>query len=696
VNLRPELGVNVVGYFSTESGLGAAARGYVRALRSLAVPCSVRDVSELSVGHRAEDRTLTGFDLESPHEVNLVCVNAEQHFSAMEHLGADWFGSRYNIAAWAWELPRFPAKWSDRFRYYDEIWAGSSFTVNALAEASPIPVVRVPPVLTGPEGSRDGGRRRLVADDEFVFLFVFDFKSFVQRKNPIAVIDAFMAAFVPHERVRLVIKCVNAESSQAELCGMRERSSGYPIEIYDGYWSRDEVLDLMAACDCYVSLHRSEGIGLTIAEAMAQAKPVVATGWSGNMDFMNIGNSFPVRYDLVPIENGAGPYREGEVWADPSIDHAAEQMRYVADHRDEASGRGRAARHELEASFSDAEVGTCIASRLDVISRRDAFRALRGGLGRGDLVPPYVNYRRVVRTIREIATSVLPPGARGLVTTKGDDALLDLPGLEASHFPSEGDGAYAGHHPADSGAAIAQLEAGVADGARFLLFPNTAFWWLDHYEPFFAHLDGNHRRTWRDEHCIIYELRSPGSKATIVSTGLEAELASLSTMESDLRSRLLRAHDHGLHRYPAFSAPRDSGYEHMKDAIRAVARGSLPAGPAIVVSRGDEDLLQLDGREAWHYPLGNGGVYAGFYPPDSAAAVGHLEELIRRGARFLIFPSTGFWWLAHYDGLRRYLDERHARLWSDQHCIVYELGARAVRRRWRRRARLRTGKGDTT
>ena len=169
-------GMNVSGYFRTESGVGAAGRGYVRALRHLGVPLALRDLSELNV-NRAEDRTLNGFVNEHPYDVNLICTDVELHFAVLSHLGEEYFDDRYNIAIWAWELPRFPRRWCDRFAYYDEIWVGTSFIANALAPIAPVPVVRIPPPLAGgPAGSCEEGRRRLgVQHHEFLFLFILIF-----------------------------------------------------------------------------------------------------------------------------------------------------------------------------------------------------------------------------------------------------------------------------------------------------------------------------------------------------------------------------------------------------------------------------------------------------------------------------------------------------------------------------------------
>src|SRR5206468_4075401 len=281
-------GINVGGYLRTESGVGAATRGYIRALRYLNVPVALTDLSQLQI-NRSEDRTPAGGTTNHHYEMNLICVNVEPHFAAMSRLGEGFFRGRYNIGVWWWAQLQFPERWHDRFAYYDEIWVGTSFIANTLAPISPIPVVRIPPVLTAETcGSRADGRRRLgVSPEEFVYLFIFDFHSHHKRKNPLAIIDAFKTAFAPSDAVRLVIKCVNADSDPDGFAAMGARALGYPIAIHSGYWAAEAIRDLMAACDAYVSLHRAEGAGLTITDAMALGKPVIATGWSGNMDFMN-------------------------------------------------------------------------------------------------------------------------------------------------------------------------------------------------------------------------------------------------------------------------------------------------------------------------------------------------------------------------------------------------------------------------
>jgi glycosyltransferase involved in cell wall biosynthesis len=496
-------GVNVIGYLREESGVGAAARGYVCALHALRVPVALNDLSDLS-SNRSEDRALTAYDADHLYDVNLVCVDAARHFAVMSHVGAEFFEGRYNIGAWAWELPRFPERWYDRFAYYDEIWVATSFIANALAPISPVPVVRIPPVLTTrAHASRQHGRRRLgVSPKEFVYLFVFDFHSHLERKNPLALIDAFKSAFAPSEPVHLVIKCVNADSNPEGFATMSVRAQGYPISIHAGYWPSQELRDLMAACDAYVSLHRSEGTGLTITDAMALGKPVIATSWSGNTDFMDVSNSFPVRYELVELQENIGPYRAGETWADPSVEHAAESMRFVFEEREEARVRGQVAKREIETNYSEEKVANLVQHRLAVIKNRHRFPAFRQAIR--DF---FSDYRRLVGRIREAVGTAVPPGATVVVVSKGDKELLELgDGRRGWHFPQNEEGVYAGYYPADSAEAIAHLEELRSKGAEYLLLPGTALWWLEEYEGFGRHLESRYRRVQDDEACVIYAL----------------------------------------------------------------------------------------------------------------------------------------------------------------------------------------------
>jgi glycosyltransferase involved in cell wall biosynthesis len=509
-NGRAPLSVNVSGYLRDESGWGAAARGYVHALRRLGVPTRLGDFSALT-SNRSGDSTLADGDALSDWDVNLMCIDAGQHFAVLSQSDEDLFDRRYNIGAWAWELQRFPARWYDRFAYYDEIWVGSSFIASAIAPISPVPVIRIPPVIAPARGlvtpARPGWRRR---PDEFLFLFMFDVHSHLARKNPLAIIEAFRRAFRPSEPVRLILKCVNAESDPAGFRTLVDRAAGAPIDIRSGYVSAGDLQGLMSSCDAYVSLHRSEGIGLTIADAMALGKPVIATGWSGNTDFMDVSNSFPVGYRLVALKENVGPYQAGEVWAEPSVEHAAELMRFVVDHPDEARAVGAAARETIRRDYSEERIAEMIGQRLAIIGERHRFDDFKR-----DVKGLVAAYRDLVRDIRHVVGRVVPAGGDVMVVSKGDHNLLQFEDRTGCHFPETESGVYVGYHPVDSVAAIAALEAAIGRGHQYLLFPGTSLWWLDHYDGFRTHLDAHYPRLWSDQRCVLYDVRPPGAPAVV-------------------------------------------------------------------------------------------------------------------------------------------------------------------------------------
>jgi hypothetical protein len=292
-----------------------------------------------------------------------------------------------------------------------------------------------------------------------------------------------------------------------------------------------------------------------------------------------------------------------------------------------------------------------------------------------------MDYAMLVRRVQADVSRTLPPDARVAVVSKGDSALVSLAGRAAGHFPQGEGGIYAGHHPADSGQAIALLEAQRSAGAEFLVFPSTAFWWLEHYGDFARHLDTHYPRVWKNENCQIYQLSrpdwSPLARRAPQRNGPPDQAPQ--SLDSHGRRALEPAGTAGLAPTGALPRPKTrmdaDAYRALVSRIRATAGFVLPKeATAIVISRGDEDLLKLEGRSAWHYPQTEDGTYAGQYPADSDKAVSHLESLRSRGGRFLIVPGTASWWLDHYDGLRRHLEASADCLWKNDDCLIFRLG----------------------
>ncbi|MBV8517690.1 MAG: glycosyltransferase [Acidobacteria bacterium] len=356
-------GVNVYGYAFAESGTGQIVRSVVAALAAEGIQYAVvpftRAVTRQQQAFRDLGSATPAFD------TNLICVNADQVPLFFESMRAQLPRGARNIGLWAWEVEELPAAMARSERYFDEVWGISSFTAESLARrltkpvrAFPLPVV-VPPV-------RRRTRAELGMPDGFLFLFCFDYDSVFRRKNPLAVVAAFRDAFGDRADVALFIKTTNAGRHAAEHEELRAAAAGRAsIIIRDAYVTSDDYFSMLDACDCYVSLHRSEGFGLTVAEAMALGKPVISTAYSSTLEFANESNSFPVPARLVDVGERAGPYPPRTRWAEPDVAIAAQQMARVVDDRNVAAATGARARADIETLHSPAARGPLLRRLLD-------------------------------------------------------------------------------------------------------------------------------------------------------------------------------------------------------------------------------------------------------------------------------------------------------------------------------------------
>ncbi len=205
---------------------------------------------------------------------------------------------------------------------------------------------------------------------DFLFLSIIDLLSVFERKNPLGLLRAFRNAFGQGSDCHLVMKVSHAAQRPADMIRIREAAVGLPVTIIDQTIDRDHVHALIQTCDCLVSLHRSEGFGLTLAEAMYQSKPVIATAYSGNLDFTKHDNAFLVEYDLAPVPAGCEPYDEGLMWAEPRMEHAVDQLRSVLEATDLRNGRAARGREYIHAHFAPEVVGKLMAERLAVRAGR--------------------------------------------------------------------------------------------------------------------------------------------------------------------------------------------------------------------------------------------------------------------------------------------------------------------------------------
>ena len=387
--VAPDLtpGINFIGFAFGEFGLGESMRSLARACDAGGVPFVVKDV-EQHLSTRQTDASIAAHLVDDiRHSVSLMCVNPDFLPQVRSLLLRTRARGGIAVGYWYWELETTPRNWEPAYEVVDEVWCATQFVADAIARATNKPVVKIPPPLeiAAPRAyqRRDFG----LPDDRLLFLFTFDYNSFVKRKNPEAVIAAFREAF-PRSRddVGLVVKSVNGANHPQRVEAMMAHAGGDSrIVAIDRFLTREESYGLTMATDAYVSLHRSEGLGLGLCEAMALGRPTIATGYSGNLEFMNEANSLLVDYRLVPVARGDYLVDDERfVWAEPDIASAARCMRILAD---DAAARERiaaAGQKEIATRFTRQRTAALIRERLEALGQVPTGAPRRAPMRAGD------------------------------------------------------------------------------------------------------------------------------------------------------------------------------------------------------------------------------------------------------------------------------------------------------------------------
>ncbi len=380
---RPRPGVNVVGFLGAELGIGESARLLVAALAAHRVPYATTSVDRFSQSRT----TRPGVDSASSEafDTTVLCVNSDLTPTVAPAI-ADLMDRSYRIGMWYWEVEDFPPTQHGGFAVLDEVWVATDFVRRAVEPHSPVPVR----TLTPPLPQRGAEPTLTTADlglpDRPYLLFSFDFLSTVERKNPLGLLEAFSAAFAPDEGPLLVIKSINADKRPAQAERLRLAAATRPdVVLLEEHVSPEARDALVAHCSAYVSLHRSEGLGLTMAEAMAWGKPVVATRYSGNLQFMTDQNSFLVGWRPATVPSGAAPYPAGGTWADPDPAEATRLIRLIWDEPEVAADRGARAARDIAEQHTPEVAGRAIAARLTELAGARRARSRRAVAATGRL-----------------------------------------------------------------------------------------------------------------------------------------------------------------------------------------------------------------------------------------------------------------------------------------------------------------------
>jgi len=375
IKVRPlpaQRGILFVGYVEAGLGLGESLRGLIAA-------AAARDLQfgiyPFRVG--VETRLIGPFmpekyDKSHRYDLNVIAVAADQVPAVFNSLDFRLYAGNYNVLHTYWELPRAPAAWVPMLRGVDEIWTPNEFVRNAFRNVFPGAISIVPPCVVIDETAVYPGRRELGLDDRrFYYLFSFDYYSYPERKNPLGVLKAFQDAFPKgDENVGLIIKSTGAPAHYPEIKQRMQAAMEVDprIKMIDRTMARREVLGLIKSCDCYVSLHRAEGFGIGMVEAMNFGKAVIGTDFSGSTDFLSEQTGFSVPYELRPIQPNEYVWTEGQSWAEPNHQKAIELIKLVFENPQLGTKKGNYARTFVRQRYGKDAVGAVIEARFAEIA----------------------------------------------------------------------------------------------------------------------------------------------------------------------------------------------------------------------------------------------------------------------------------------------------------------------------------------
>lgn len=368
---KKSFGVNVIGYAFGQLGIGEDARMAATALDRASVPVVMINFAPgANVGQN--DRSMLEFvKPEEKYNINMYCLTAIEQGRFFAENGSRAAAGGYNIGYWPWELNEWPDEWRHLFALVDEVWVSSRHTYDTVAPVSDVPVFLMPMAVEIPQPSSKTRPDFGLPEEVCLFLFSFDINSSVHRKNPSACIEAFMQAFPASEypnEVGLVIK-VQAPRTQSSEYSLLKSLQGKDARIFliEETLDKPDLLALYTSCDAFVSLHRAEGFGRNIAEAMLLERPIIVTGYSGNLSFNSIENSFLVKCKIIPVQPGQYENSSGMVWADPDIPHAATRMRSIYNRKDAAKMIAKNGKNSIALGHNSFSVGKHYFERLRAI-----------------------------------------------------------------------------------------------------------------------------------------------------------------------------------------------------------------------------------------------------------------------------------------------------------------------------------------
>jgi glycosyltransferase involved in cell wall biosynthesis len=356
---RKKNGVNLIGFYSSIFGVAEVGRFFARQLNEVHIPFSITNID--SSGHRQLSADEFQFyqqheEANSPYYRNLFFVNAD----IIPWMNYRHFAGRKNAAVFFWEFDDY-FDFPKAFQMLDEVVVFTDFIAKAVRKSAPagFPITKFTfPFIKNWTicSTKEEVRARLNIDkNAFVLFFNFDFHSTFDRKNPIAILKAMDLAFTNQDNVRLVCKTIHSEDKSDAYKLFNEALNAIKVKdkviLVNDAMTRDEMMSLVNATDAYISLHRSEGLGLGMMEAMSMGKPVIGTGFGGNLDFMSEHNSLLVDYTLIALENDVLPYKKGWLWAEPNVVTAATYLKELFTNKVFREEMGKKAQLSIEKQY---------------------------------------------------------------------------------------------------------------------------------------------------------------------------------------------------------------------------------------------------------------------------------------------------------------------------------------------------------
>lgn len=363
--------ITVIGHPWAPIGMGEQMRSHIAALTSLHLHHKVLDIFRYAVRSDAAHEAIIGDrEIRKPvGGIRIFHINGDEidtARAAFEQAGGV-FEDGINIIVPAWELPRYPAVWAKKLKLFDEVWALSRF-VHASLQTAGIESHVVGQSIEPAFGPLLPRRHFGIRESAFVLLTFFDLGSYATRKNPEAALAVYanLRAKHPAADIQLVLKAKHGETGAATWAKeFAATHANAPIHIIDQPLDTIGVTSLISACDVLISLHRSEGFGRGLGEAMAAGRLALGTDWSGNTDFLDDSNGLPVRYSLVPLAKDAYPHWENQHWAEPDLAHAEAQITKMIENPDLARALAKTAQHVIRQSHGNRATGLKLLARLE-------------------------------------------------------------------------------------------------------------------------------------------------------------------------------------------------------------------------------------------------------------------------------------------------------------------------------------------